>query len=141
MFVSEQQLCFRDKRNIVQCCENGKIYRAHNRSNKTVALFHVDNGQNPTIKKCDYAIEVDDNVLIILIELKGADIKTASEQIYSTIETLNLKCQKVKILVRIILSKVKLPDVRSSQYIRLERLIASLNGDLKKHCICYEEDI
>jgi hypothetical protein len=141
MFVNEQQLCFRDNRHIVQCCENGKTYRAFNRSNKSIALFHIDDGQYPTIKKCDYAIEIDDDLVIILIELKGADIKTASEQIYSTIDILNLKCKKVKVLVRIILSKVKLPDIRSSQYIKLERLIASLNGDLKKHCICFEEEV
>ncbi|WKC40636.1 hypothetical protein [Shewanella algae] len=135
-------LTVNDSRSIVVLSENGMQYKANNVKRKNVICYDVDGvmiaSEN---KKCDKALGVPDDRALFLVELKGCDLKKASEQIFSTIQALDEKIGEFKVFGRIVCSRVPKPDIRSTQVVRLERELAKRNGNLKKNSRVLEEDI
>ena len=86
---------FFDKRDFAVFKENGREYHAKNINRKVLTGFQVDDGiiKSKEKQKCDKALLVGEEKLY-LIELKGADIGTACEQLLSTFEFLleDFKC-------------------------------------------------
>ena len=78
---------FKDKRKTCIAYENGKKYELINTSNYKIRKVKVDNCLNQTEKqrRCDYLMDSEEKKRVIFIELKGGDLNSAIEQIYSTI--------------------------------------------------------
>ena len=94
--------------------------------------------------KCDNGIFIEDNTLF-LIELKGADLNHALDQINSTIDILikrpNIKLKKLN--ARIILSRVSVPRITASKENKLKQLLHKSYGagDYKKQSRTLEDTI
>lgn len=114
-----------------------RIYRLLNNSGKEIVVYKIDGGiiNNDKVLKCDNGIYTEDN-LLILVELKGADLDHALDQISSTTNVLlrqpNIKVKKLN--VRIVLSKVRVPDMLSTKEKKLKQLLQKSygGGDYKK---------
>ncbi|MBO7438541.1 MAG: hypothetical protein J6U21_02575 [Bacteroidales bacterium] len=118
--------------------ENKRKYSIENKSKKEVVKYKIDGGLLTDVdgKKCDFGFYTEDDVLF-LVELKGSDYCQAIEQIINTIEKL-VKAPKIKITkinARVVLSRVRPPELRSSGEQKLRRILDSYgkdNDNLKK---------
>lgn len=132
----------------IQLHEPGKsqTYRFHNKSGKEIVVYKIDSGliNNKAVSKCDYSIYTEDNWLY-LVELKGADLNHALDQINSTIEIL-IKEPRIKVKklnARIVLSRVSIPRITASKENKLKKLLHKSygGGDYKKQSRTIEETI
>ena len=119
--------------NIVSLSENRRKYQLKNENHKCIHTYKVDNGiiTSQDIPKCDYAIFIETNSLY-LIELKGANISRAIEQIESTIRIL-IQEEKVNvntIEAKVVLSKGRNPKIISTKQQHLDKLLSRYNGRL-----------
>lgn len=123
-----------------------QTYRFHNKSGKEIVVYRIDGGliNNDNVLKCDNGIytEVDS---LYLIELKGADLNHALDQINSTIEIL-IKSSSIKIKklnARIVLSRVSIPRITASKENKLKQLLHKSygGGDYKKQSRTLEDRI
>lgn len=112
-------------------------YRMENKVQKEIVVYRIDDGlvSSNDILKCDYGIYTEEDVLY-LIELKGADYIHALEQLLSTISVLLERPQVnvSRLNARIVLSKVRVPDIIPSQEKRLLKQVRSRKGDFIKKC-------
>lgn len=112
-------------------------YRMKNKARKELVVYRIDGGLIPDndIMKCDYGVYTEEDALY-LIELKGAHYIEALEQLLSTITILLQKPQihVTRLNARIVLSKVRVPDIISSQEKKLLKQIQARNGNLIKKC-------
>ncbi len=123
-----------------------RTYRLHNMSVKEIVVYRIDGGiiDNDGVLRCDYGIFTEDDVLF-LIELKGADLNHALDQINSTIDILlkrsNIRVKKLN--VRIVLSKVSVPRIYASKENKLKQLLHKFygGGDYKKQSRTLEDSI
>jgi hypothetical protein len=110
---SSEIKCFQESKGTVSCAENNKEFRLEvAQKNITTCKVKVDGCLIPgnESKKCDYLVKIcgpDGTGRIYLVELKGADIDTAFEQIVTTFKLIKDK-------------KIQSPN--SSSEIRLEEL-------------------
>lgn len=123
-----------------------RTYRMYNPYEKELVVYQIDGGiiTDNEVKKCDFGIYTETDCLY-LIELKGADLGTALEQINKTIELL-IKSKRIvitKLNVRIVLSKARIPDYLSTEEKRLKLLLKKSygDGDYIKKCILLEDTI
>ncbi|MCE1240432.1 MAG: hypothetical protein LWW83_10970 [Azonexaceae bacterium] len=131
-----------DCRAIAQFSENGKTYRGVNSGLKRIVCYQIDNGVIDNDKKrCDNALTIPEQKIAYFIELKGEDIKKAAIQIAATINHFGDKLNDYTVNGRIVCSRVPRPDVRASQIVSLERLLASKGGALEKRTRLLEENI
>ncbi|NDV58092.1 hypothetical protein [Bacteroides sp. 519] len=109
-------------------------YIGKNDKKKQVTVYRIDDGILKNGEKCDYAISINITKTVYFIELKGGDYTKALSQIHSTIKTLILdsKTDTTSVNARVVLSKVRVPNIKSTQEIKLVKLLKALNGDLKK---------
>ena len=127
-----------DNRKLVVVEENSRKYTLNNDLKKELIVYRIDNGIiKSNENKCDFGIYSEDAVLI-LIELKGKDYDHACKQITATIDSLEID-KHVKIYARIVLSKGKTPQLRSSIETVLKKKIASRG--LKSSSIAMEENL
>lgn len=114
-----------------------RVYRLLNNSAKEIVVYKIDGGiiNNDEVQKCDNGIYTEDD-LLILVELKGTDLDHALNQISSTIKIL-LKQPSIKVKklnARVVLSKVRVPDMLSTKEKQLKQLLQKSygGGDYKK---------
>lgn len=125
--------------------ENRK-YILHNnpKNKKEIIIYKIDGGliDNNRDLKCDYGIYTEDD-LLFLIELKGANLDHALDQINNTIKILLKQPIKVKKLnVRIVLSKVRTPDIYATKEKKLmQSLLKFYGGDYKRKSRILEEKL
>ena len=102
--------------------ENKRTYTADNDNKKQILGFHVDGGliKSTQTRKCDYALVVESD-LCYLIELKGASIEEACEQISKTIDYFFESYQMQKFVGRIVISRYNSHKIHSEKYIALKR--------------------
>lgn len=76
---------------IVSVSEKGCEYQGKNDDRNVIRLFHIDGYiiEGTSGKKCDYLILNDTNRKVFYIELKGTDIKKATEQLDNAIKEIN----------------------------------------------------
>lgn len=126
-----------DCRRYVSLKDKGETrkYSLENDLKKDLVVYHVDGGviQGNDTNKCDFAIYTEDKWLV-LVELKGADYNKAIGQIISTIDQL-IKIPEVsvnRVFSRIVLSKVRAPELRTSTETILKNRMIQYRGNLKK---------
>ena len=108
-----------------------RVYKLNNPNEKEIVLYRIDGGviNNIDVLKCDYGILTEDNVLFF-IELKGAELDHALDQIISTIDIL-LKQKRISVstlYARIVLSKVKVPNIVETKERKLKQLLHNNYG-------------
>ena len=138
-------LCHDEKKIVVlREPKESREYRLENRSCKELVEYRIDGGviTSNDVLKCDFGVFTEDNVLY-LVELKGADYIRALEQILSTIRLLVVRpaIKVARLNARIVLSKVSVPAIMSSQEKKLLALVKSKSGNLIKQSRILEEII
>jgi hypothetical protein len=123
---------FDDTRKIVVVEEKNRKYVGENSNGKSFTKYRVDGCLIIEGKKCDYMLINNDESKAYFIELKGRDLIRAVEQIECTIDEMLINLKNFEIYARIVLTKVTVPDIKDSKYIRLERKIKKLKGDIKQ---------
>lgn len=121
-----------------------RLYRLLNKDGKEIVVYKIDEGliKGNKTKKCDYGIYTEDD-LLFLIELKGADLNQAIEQINETITILlkrpNIQVKTLK--ARVVMSKVRVPSILSTKEKQLKQLLQKFygGGDFVKKSVCLEE--
>ena len=112
-------------------------YRIENKTRKEIVVYKIDGGlvSSNDILKCDYGIYTEEDALF-LVELKGADYIHAIEQLLSTICVLidRPRINVSRLNARIILSKVRVPNIIPSPEKKLLKKVRSRNGDFIKKC-------
>ncbi len=112
----------------VSASESGRKYSIDNKSKKEIVKYKIDGGliNDDNEIKCDYGFYTEDNVLY-LVELKGGDYGHAIDQIINTVKKL-VKEPKIilsKLNARVVISKARPPELRSSNEQKLKRLLDS----------------
>jgi hypothetical protein len=131
-----------DNRKEIIFSENGIIYKGINKNKKRVLRYQVDGGIfNDDQKKCDKAFGLPEIRDFYLVELKGKNLRHASDQIYETIKALGEKIKSFRVHGRVVCSRIPRPDLRSSQIVKLERELAKRGGRLIKQSRILEEVI
>lgn len=108
-------------------------YRGENRARKSLVCLRVDGCLINTIqvKKCDYLLLVCSDNIANFIELKGTDIKTAIEQLASSVRlTIEQLQQKgfAAVNAKLVLSRT--PKIfPAKEWLDLRDLMKSYNGD------------
>ena len=123
-----------------------RTYKLHNKSGKELVVYRIDGGliNDENVLKCDNGIYTE-NDWLFLIELKGADLNHALDQINSTIDILlkrpNKKVKKLN--ARIVLSKVSIPRISASKENKLKQLLHKSygGGNYKKQSRLFEDTI
>ncbi len=141
-FLDHEEHC--DRRTTIVASELRRHYRALNPSRHLVAKYRID-GRKGFVKigkRCDFLFLNIERNNAYFIELKGNHIADAAEQIYETIMVLKRELPSLYVChARIVVSRVKVHDLRSLAYIRLERLIYGNKGTILKKSIVLEERI
>jgi hypothetical protein len=132
---------FSDKRKIIIVEENKRKFVGRNNTHKLFSNFRVDGCLIKKGRKCDYLLLDCDENKAYFIELKGKDLLSAIEQIEHSIDVLIGRLGNCTINARIVLTRVNTPDLRSSKYIKLERKLKKLNGNILKKTRILEEDL
>lgn len=109
-------------------------YIGNNTDKVRVIEYQVDEGIIKHGERCDFALHLCLPNILYFIELKGGNYTKALSQIYTTIDSLIIKPKISTSAVhgRIVLSKVRVPKVRYAEETKLEKLLKSLNGNLKR---------
>ena len=123
--------------------QNGRKYVGLNNRNKPFAVTEVDDCfvKSEQEKKCDFLIINLEEKIAYFIELKGKDLLMAIKQIDNSISKFQVHLKKHVINARIVLTKVNAPDYRDTRYIRFEKRIKSLNGNIIKKSRVLKENI
>lgn len=135
-YSEETYIEFSDRRKQIVLKDAGRAaeYRGLNNNQLDVTAYRIDGGiiKDNSIKKCDFGLYIPSLESIRLIELKGSDINAAVDQITTTYRKLDLtKIAGIsRIYGRIVLTKVNTPSIRSTNYVRLKKLLIRSGGDL-----------
>ena len=110
-------------------------YRGDNINSLEIVTYRVDGGlisNDKGVKKCDYALYTILSQSLRLIELKGSDLNKACDQITSTMQLLlSQDVQIARLYGRVVLTKVRTPDLQSSKVRNLKELLVKRGGDFK----------
>ena len=134
----------RDRRRIVVFQEQGRTYRAMNQQEKWVSRYQIDGGLLKVGKRCDYGMlyaEEAKEETMVLIELKGKDLSYAAEQINETLTSLRQHLENKVIHGRIVLSRVQIPDIKTTAVVRCQQALAKYQGRLCYKATLLEENI
>ena len=109
-------------------------YIGDNIQEKEIIVYRIDNGilKGQNVKKCDYGLYTTDNDTLRLIELKGSDHEKAVKQIMNTFEKIIQKTtiDIYRVCGRIVLSRKRVPAIKSNYEKKLIKLLLAKNGDL-----------
>ncbi|MDR0835879.1 MAG: hypothetical protein LBN11_04780 [Tannerella sp.] len=124
-----------EQRAIVSFTDKGSTtkYVYDNRSNDNLSKYRIDGGliadENA---KCDYLLLNCDKLKSFFIEIKGSDLIHAIEQIDRSIDILKNDIADFSIFARIVLTRVNTTDLKNTKYLKLEKKVKALKGDLQK---------
>jgi hypothetical protein len=120
-----------EQRAIVVCEDKGKTkYIYNNQSRDNLSKYRVDGGLITEGVKCDYLLLNCNKQNSYFIELKGSDIIKAIEQIDRSIDLLKDTLTGFSISVRIVLTRVNTVELKNSKYLRLQKRVKQLHGNL-----------
>ena len=133
-----------DNRSVVSFKDKGHSteYRYVNRSLNHLAKYRIDGGLiADNGAKCDYLLLNCERKQSYFIELKGSDIIHAIEQIDRSIDEMKNKLPNFAFSARIVLTRVNTTALKNTKFLKLDKKIKSLKGDLKKQTRLLEETI
>jgi len=122
-----------DRRSKVSLEERkGRKYIGENKDKKLISNFNLDGCiiESSELKKADFIFLICDEYKAYIVELKGADLVQA--QMNSSLDSLlDYLVDYRPIYGRIVLSKVRGNDTRSTELSRLMKRFKTLGGNLK----------
>jgi len=124
-----------DKRQIVTCSDKKSlaIYTYKNSRSAKLSKYRIDGCLiNDNGAKCDFLLLNCDHNKSYFIELKGSDLSRAVDQIDRSVELLKGALSGYSINARIVVTRINTIDLKSTKYLRLEKKLNYLKGDLKK---------
>ncbi len=133
-----------DERKTVVAEEHKKKYILQNPEEQRVCKIKVDGcfNNDETAKKCDFLVLDCKGSQAFFVELKGAKLMRAIEQIDESISRKLHLLPGFKINARIVLSKDKTPNLKNNpKYIRFAKRLRDLGGTLKKGTRIIEESL
>lgn len=132
-----------ENRKIVTVRDKGHLteYRYKNDSSNHLAKYRVDGGLISDGAKCDFLLLNCERKQSYFIELKGSDISRAIDQIDGSIDKLKADLPEFAFFARIVLSRVNTTKLRMEKYLRLEKKVKSLKGNLQQQTRLMEEVI
>jgi hypothetical protein len=108
-------------------------YVYDNQSNDCLSKYRVDGGLiTDDSAKCDYLLLNCDKLKSFFIEIKGSDLIHAVEQIDRSIDMLKHDIADFSVFARIVLTRVNTPDLKNTKYLKLEKKVKELRGNLQK---------
>jgi len=120
-------------------------YKGKNIHDKEIAVFRIDEGiiKSPKEKKCDYGLYTRDDDTLRFVELKGSDFEQAVKQIMSTLNELIHKprIDIYRVCGRIVLSRKRVPEIKSNNEKKLIKLLHEKHGDLNTKAQLLRENI
>jgi hypothetical protein len=116
-------------------------YRYINQISNHLAKYRVDGGLISDGKKCDFLLLNCEKKQSFFIELKGSDINHAIDQIDRSIEALKNHLPNFAFFARIVVTRVNTIDLKNTKFLRLEKKVKSLKGDLMKRSGLLEETV
>jgi len=118
-----------DCRKIITVKDEGNkpTFIARNSAEKLCCKIRVDGCLIVEGDKCDFLVLncVDRNAFFI--ELKGSHLSKACSQIYHAVEQLRSRLKDFKIYGRVVLNKVRTPDINSTEEKKLEKMLKQHN--------------
>jgi hypothetical protein len=115
-------------------------YRYKNQSSNHLAKYRVDGGLiSDDGAKCDFLLLNCEQKQSYFIELKGSDLVQAVKQIDRSVDLLKYKLIDFSIFARIALTRVNTTSLTKIEFLRLEKKVKSLKGNLKKKSRLLEE--
>ena len=135
--------CKCDRRQHLVLCDPKnprKKYSLYNKSKFELCFLKIDNAyiQTAQMKKCDYLVLICELNKATFVELKGDDIIEAFSQLRSTIKFFCAKLCDVIVKVRIVLTKVKRPNlINHPEYLKLKKMIKKINNTYNSDDIKY----
>lgn len=133
-----------DKRSAVVVNENKKKYELKN-NGKEIAVFQVDGEmiKSKEMIKCDSLLYARTGDLVILVELKGADLKHGLEQIKNTLDFIEKKADRARFYGRIVTSnRTNVPNLRTCpQYVELQKKFMRKQGNIKIETNVISDDV
>lgn len=131
---------FCDRRSAPKCEENRKKYAIDNIDKNLVTLYKVDGGMivvDKSVpvgqKKCDYlfCVEKKQMSIVILVELKGTQVRTALKQVEATYDLYKDFFDSFSVVLCRIIVTNSTPKINTSpEYISLQRKIKKANGSI-----------
>lgn len=134
-YTDNSYIISNDCRKLIPLKDKGtSTYIGENDNEKRIIVYQIDNGiiKSQSVVKCDYGLYNWDEDIIYLIELKGTDYDQAIEQITSTINLLITQCDINSVNARIVLTKVRTPEIGTTKEKKLKILLKKYNGTLEK---------
>lgn len=117
-------------------------YRYLNQSSNHLAKYRVDNGLiADNDAKCDFLLLNCEQKKSYFIELKGSNLIHAIDQIDRSIDELKSQLSEFSIFARIVVTRVNTIDLKNTKFLKLDKKVKSLKGDLKKQTRLLEETI
>lgn len=111
-------------------------YRGDNNERNELIVYKIEEGilKNEPGLKCDFGLYTVSSNTIRFIELKGSDLKHAIKQIINSIKNVVDKnsIEVDRIHGRVVLSKVRTPDMNSTYEKELKRMLKKRNGDFRR---------
>lgn len=131
-----------ERRAIVVCEDKGSKtkYICDNQSKNYLSKYRVDGGLiNDAGAKCDFLILNCNKHKSFFIELKGSDIIRAIEQIDRSIDLIKNNLDDFSVFARIVLTRVNTIELKDIKYLKLEKKVKLLNGDILQQTRRLEE--
>lgn len=117
-----------------KCKENKKEYIIPNQATERIAIIKLDKcvyANNSSIERCDFMVIRCSYRVVYLIELKGANLEHAYDQIISTYNELpKMGITNCIIHARIVPERVSALALRSSKQEKLRKLLRTTGGNL-----------
>jgi hypothetical protein len=108
-------------------------YRYENKSKDHLSKYRIDGGLIASGAKCDYLLLNCEKKKAFFIELKGSDFIHAIEQIDKSIDVLKSDLPATfSIHARIVCTRANTINLRDTRFLKLERKVKKLGGDLEK---------
>lgn len=113
-----------------------------NNAQKLLLKIEIDKCMSFSGKRCDFLVIIPEDCNSFFIELKGCDFIEAIRQIDNSMNNLLDDLKNSKINVRIILTKVNVPDIQNNPLIlKLKKRLNTLKGNLRYKTIKMTEII
>lgn len=133
---------FRNNSKIFKASKNSKTYEMENSFGKTISKVSFDLCKGANESCCDYLFIVEDTIdNYIFVELKGAEVPDALEQLYASVNKYKHCLTNKKLNGRIITSKTYRPDLQRTDYLRLRKLFKNTDGELITNSQQFKEKV
>lgn len=137
------QCCECNRNRIINAKEKKSTYSLLNPQSREVCKVRLD-GCVPVEnagRQCDYLFLSCDTNRAFFIELKGADLLHAIDQLDQSIDRHKQRVTGYALNARIVLSKTQTPDIRSPKYIKFKKKMKDLGGTFEHRNILFEETL